>query len=47
VLTAFVSGWAAIGFLVTYLKRRSLAPFVAYRLGLAAVIVAVVLGRNA
>jgi undecaprenyl-diphosphatase len=47
VLTAFVSGWAAIGFLVTYLKRRSLAPFVVYRLGLAAVIVAVVLGRNA
>jgi undecaprenyl-diphosphatase len=38
VLAAFVSGWIAVWFLVTYLKRRSLQPFVIYRLLLAAVI---------
>jgi undecaprenyl-diphosphatase len=40
---AFLSGWVAVWFLVGYLKRNSLAPFVAYRLLLAAVIAAVVL----
>ncbi|MBI1736749.1 MAG: undecaprenyl-diphosphatase UppP [Candidatus Rokubacteria bacterium] len=42
-LAAFVSGWFAVWFLVSYLKRRSLTPFVIYRLLLAAVIVAVAL----
>lgn len=35
VLAAFVSGWLAVWFLVGYLRRRSLAPFVLYRLVLA------------
>jgi undecaprenyl-diphosphatase len=43
VLAAFVSGWFAVWFLVNYLKRRSLLPFVVYRLLLAAVIVLVIL----
>lgn len=43
VLAAFVSGWAAVWFLVNYLKRRSLVPFVVYRLALAAVIALVLL----
>jgi undecaprenyl-diphosphatase len=38
VLAAFVSGWLAVWFLVGYLRRRSLTPFVIYRLLLAAVI---------
>jgi len=38
VLAAFVSGWFAVWFLVSYLKRRSLLPFVVYRLVLAAAI---------
>jgi undecaprenyl-diphosphatase len=42
VLAAFVSGWIAVWFLVTYLKRRSLQPFVLYRLLLAAAIVALI-----
>ena len=42
-LAAFLSGWFAVWFLVSYLKRRSLTPFVIYRLVLAAVIFAVVL----
>jgi undecaprenyl-diphosphatase len=41
VLVSFLSGWFAVWFLVSYLKRRSLVPFVVYRLLLAAVIVAV------
>jgi undecaprenyl-diphosphatase len=41
VMASFASGWFAVWFLVTYLKRRSLVPFVVYRLILAAVIVAV------
>ena len=41
VLVSFLSGWFAVWFLVNYLKRRSLIPFVVYRLVLAAVIVAV------
>jgi undecaprenyl-diphosphatase len=46
VLAAFASGWAAIWFLVSYLKRRSLAPFVAYRLALAAAVLALTLTRG-
>ena len=42
-LAAFLSGWCAVWFLVNYLKRRSLGPFVAYRLLLALVIILVVL----
>jgi undecaprenyl-diphosphatase len=38
-VAAFVSGWFAVWFLVTYLRRRSLTPFVIYRLALAMVIV--------
>lgn len=44
VLAAFVSGWAAVWFLVNYLARRSLMPFVVYRLLLAALIALVFLG---
>jgi len=43
VVAAFVSGWLAVWFLVNYLKRRSLLPFVIYRLLLAALIVVVIL----
>jgi undecaprenyl-diphosphatase len=43
ILAAFVSGWLAVWFLVNYLKRRSLLPFVIYRLALAAVIALVIL----
>jgi undecaprenyl-diphosphatase len=42
-ITAFVSGWFAVWFLVSYLKTRSLRPFVVYRLALALVIFLVVL----
>ena len=42
-VAAFVSGWFAVWFLVSYLKRRSLLPFVVYRLVLAAIIAAVAL----
>jgi undecaprenyl-diphosphatase len=38
VLAAFLSGWLAVWFLVGYLRRRSLVPFVIYRLLLAAII---------
>jgi undecaprenyl-diphosphatase len=41
IVVSFVSGWFAVWFLVSYLKRRSLTPFVVYRLALAALIVAV------
>jgi undecaprenyl-diphosphatase len=43
VAASFVSGWFAVWFLVTYLKRRSLLPFVVYRLLLSAAILAVAL----
>jgi undecaprenyl-diphosphatase len=43
VVAAFLSGWAAVWFLVRYLGRRSLMPFVVYRLALAALIAAVFL----
>jgi undecaprenyl-diphosphatase len=43
VLVSFVSGWLAVWFLVNYLKRRSLLPFVIYRLLLSAIILAVAL----
>jgi undecaprenyl-diphosphatase len=42
--TSFTSGWLAVWFLVRYLKRRSLRPFVVYRVALAAVILAVAAG---
>ena len=42
-ITAFVSGWFAVWFLVSYLKTRSLQPFVIYRLVLALVIFLVIL----
>jgi undecaprenyl-diphosphatase len=42
-LVSFASGWFAVWFLVGYLRRRSLVPFVVYRLLLAAVIIAVTL----
>lgn len=38
VLAAFLSGWLAVWFLVGYLRRRSLTPFVIYRLALSIVI---------
>lgn len=41
ILVSFLSGWFAVWFLVSYLKRRSLTPFVIYRLALAALILAV------
>jgi undecaprenyl-diphosphatase len=41
ILVSFVSGWIAVWFLIRYLRQRSLAPFVVYRLLLAALIVAV------
>jgi undecaprenyl-diphosphatase len=43
VLAAFISGWFAVWCLVNYLKRRSLLPFVIYRLILALIIVLVIL----
>ncbi len=43
VLASFMSGWAAVWFLVGYLRRRSLTPFVIYRLMLAAVLAALLL----
>jgi undecaprenyl-diphosphatase len=39
-LTAFASGWASVWFLVNHLKRRSLAPFVVYRVVLGLVLLA-------
>jgi undecaprenyl-diphosphatase len=39
VLAAFLSGWGAVWFLVTYLRRRPLTPFIVYRLALATAIV--------
>ena len=44
-VTAFLSGWFAVWFLVGYLKTRSLRPFVVYRLLLGlALVIAIVLG---
>jgi len=40
VLASFASGWLAVWFLVGYLRRRSLTPFVVYRLALMLAIVA-------
>jgi undecaprenyl-diphosphatase len=42
-LAAFLSGWGAVWFLVSYLRRRSLMPFVVYRVLLAALILLVFL----
>ena len=44
-IAAFVSGTLAIGFLLRYLRTRSLNVFVAYRLAVAAVVVVVWLAR--
>jgi undecaprenyl-diphosphatase len=41
-IAAFVSGWLAVWFLVSYLKSRSLRPFVVYRLLLALAIALVI-----
>jgi undecaprenyl-diphosphatase len=43
VLVSFISGWLAVWFLVNYLKRRSLLPFVIYRLILSTIILLVAL----
>jgi len=43
VVAAALSGWFAVWFLVSYLKTRSLQPFVVYRLVLALVIFLVIL----
>jgi len=44
-VTAFLSGWFAVWFLVSYLKTRSLRPFVVYRLLLGvALVLAIALG---
>jgi len=44
-VTAFLCGWFAVWFLVSYLKTRSLRPFVIYRLLLGlALVLAIVLG---
>ncbi len=43
VFVSFASGWLAVWFLVNYLKRRSLLPFILYRLLLAATILVVAL----
>ena len=43
VLVAFLSGWFAVWFLVNYLKRRTLMPFIVYRLLLAVAIALVIL----
>ena len=44
-IAAFVSGTLAIGFLLRYLRTRSLNVFVAYRMAVAAVVVVVWLAR--
>lgn len=38
VVVAFVSGWASVWFLVRYLQRNSLLPFIAYRVALGLVL---------
>ncbi|HEU4370185.1 MAG TPA: undecaprenyl-diphosphate phosphatase [Methylomirabilota bacterium] len=43
ILTSFASGWLAVWFLVRYLKRGSLLPFVLYRFVLSAAILFVAL----
>lgn len=39
-LVAFASGWAAIAFLVSFLRRNSTGIFIAYRIGLGVLILA-------
>ena len=41
-LVAFVSGYAAIAFLMRYLQRHTLTVFIVYRIALAAFIVGLV-----
>ena len=42
-LASFLAGWAAVWFLVGYLRRNSLVPFVIYRVALGLVLLALVL----
>lgn len=42
-LAAFISGWLAVGFLMRFLSKHSLAFFGWYRIGLAAILVVVLL----
>lgn len=42
-LASFAAGWAAVWFLVSYLKRNSLVPFVVYRVALGIALLALVL----
>ncbi len=44
-LASFVAGWAAVWFLVNYLRRNSLTPFVAYRIALGLILLTLVLTR--
>ncbi len=46
IVVSFVVGVLAIGFLLRYLKTNSFLPFVVYRIGLAALVVAVYLLRQ-
>jgi undecaprenyl-diphosphatase len=41
-IAAFLSGWASVWFLVNYLQRNSLVPFVVYRIALGIVLLAIV-----
>ena len=42
-LASFAAGWISVWFLVNYLKRNSLTPFVAYRIALGLLLLALVL----
>ena len=42
-LATFLAGWATVWFLVGYLRRNSLVPFVIYRVALGLVLLALVL----
>jgi undecaprenyl-diphosphatase len=44
--TAAVAGFLAIGFLLRFLERRSVAPFVWYRIALAVILVVLVLAAR-
>jgi len=44
-VASFAAGWAAVWFLVNYLKRNSLLPFVVYRVALGLALLALVLRR--
>ena len=42
VVASFISGWFAVWFLVSYVRQRSLTPFILYRLALAVAILLIV-----